>query len=334
MSGLSSAASCRPRLHPPCLGADDNMKESPSQSHLAESCGVVHPPVTVLLCAREVSEALLGTLNSLQLQMCARSEIVVVINSADCGMDMRLRELPVHVFFEPRRGVNNARNRGLAEAKGELIICLDDDVLVQPGWVHAMAAAFMEHAADCVTGIVEPLGYGVPVSRFVNERTLAEWVLDGGSCEWLQNVLCHGMGFGCNMGFSRHCLETLGGFPGGLGAGGVLPAADENYMFFRVLSAGMRLAHTPRARVSHVSHSLSRERAMQYSSAALAYALKLFAEEPQYRWKVARAAWAHRPKVRAHGDENFGQLLSLGDKLKAYACGVRSFLQHRKQRSS
>ena len=45
----------------------------------------------------------------------------------------------VRYVCEPRPGLNWARNRAIAEARGEIIAYTDDDVVVDRGWVRALA---------------------------------------------------------------------------------------------------------------------------------------------------------------------------------------------------
>src|SRR4051812_7457361 len=53
------------------------------------------------------------------------------------------------------RGLNAARNTGIAETSGELVVFVDDDVEVRPGWLDALlAAAAAEPEVDVFTGPV------------------------------------------------------------------------------------------------------------------------------------------------------------------------------------
>ena len=60
--------------------------------------------------------------------------------------------LPVRYASEPTAGLSHARNRAVAEARGEYICWTDDDVEIDPHWLEAYAAAFDRHPEAAVFG--------------------------------------------------------------------------------------------------------------------------------------------------------------------------------------
>jgi glycosyltransferase involved in cell wall biosynthesis len=68
-------------------------------------------------------------------------EIVVVDNGSKDHTKRTVEEIaarasvPIRLVAEPRRGQVYARNRGIAEARGEWIASFDDDQLADPGWL-------------------------------------------------------------------------------------------------------------------------------------------------------------------------------------------------------
>ncbi len=105
--------------------------------------------VTVAICTRNRSRALERTLRSLAAISIPPSlewEVLVVDNGS--GDDTRsfiarLSDmLPLRIIFETRIGLSHARNRAIAEAHGDYILWIDDDVLVDSEWLRAYHDAF------------------------------------------------------------------------------------------------------------------------------------------------------------------------------------------------
>lgn len=61
---------------------------------------------------------------------------------------------PLHYVHEPRAGVANARNAGMARATGDFIAFLDDDEEAPEGWLAALLSAQIRYKADVVFGPV------------------------------------------------------------------------------------------------------------------------------------------------------------------------------------
>jgi glycosyltransferase involved in cell wall biosynthesis len=60
--------------------------------------------------------------------------------------------LPIRCVREEEPGLSNARNKGVAEAKGDYICWTDDDVVLDPQWLAAYAEAFQAHPEAAIFG--------------------------------------------------------------------------------------------------------------------------------------------------------------------------------------
>jgi glucosyl-dolichyl phosphate glucuronosyltransferase len=75
-------------------------------------------------------------------------EIILVDNSNDETVAAHLRQIclsagePVRYVAEPSPGATAARHRGAQEAGGEILVYIDDDVEVSPGWLGAILGVF------------------------------------------------------------------------------------------------------------------------------------------------------------------------------------------------
>jgi glycosyltransferase involved in cell wall biosynthesis len=121
-----------------------------------------------------------------------------------------------------RRGEAAARNIGTAQARGDIILCLDDDDIVGPDWLSQMGLAF--HGADIIGGGVS----------FDFEHRMLQPV--GGA---LAQFLPHGLG--ANLGVRRTVLDALGGFDEDF------YAATDLDLCWRGQIAGFSFAHHPAA---------------------------------------------------------------------------------------
>ena len=69
--------------------------------------------------------------------------------------DPRLRDRSTYVHSSSIRGVSTARNFGIARAKGDVVVFLDDDVVLTPDCMEQMEAAFTAHPDYAGIGGVE-----------------------------------------------------------------------------------------------------------------------------------------------------------------------------------
>jgi len=89
-------------------------------------------------------------------------EIVVVDNDAAesarplVAQASRTSAIPIRYVPEPRRGISNARNTGVAQARGRYVAFIDDDEETDPSWLCRLLATIRACAADAVTGPVYP----------------------------------------------------------------------------------------------------------------------------------------------------------------------------------
>lgn len=73
-------------------------------------------------------------------------ELILVENGARMGAETIAQRwstrLPLRYVNEPKLGLSHARNRGVAEARSEILLLLDDDIRLAPGTLLAYEEAF------------------------------------------------------------------------------------------------------------------------------------------------------------------------------------------------
>ena len=104
--------------------------------------------VTIAVCTFNRSRLLDETLREmrhLDVPGSTEWEIVVVNNNCtddtDAVIQRYAEDLPIRRLWEGRPGKSHAANLAVREARGELILWTDDDVLVDSGWLRAYAEA-------------------------------------------------------------------------------------------------------------------------------------------------------------------------------------------------
>jgi glycosyltransferase involved in cell wall biosynthesis len=230
-----------------------------------------HPPddgrlplVTVAVCTRDRAADLERCLDSIMGLDYPSLDIVVIDNAPSSDATWRLvsEGYPrARYVRETRPGLNWARNRAIAEALGEIIAYTDDDVVVDAGWVKAIARLFVENPeVMAVTGLVAPYeleteaqilfekygGFGRGFKR--------KWYwFDPSGRERAAAV--HGgagkVGTGANMAYRRSLFDRVGRFDTALDVGTVTNGGGDLEMFFRVLKEGHALVYEPCAVVLH-----------------------------------------------------------------------------------
>jgi len=115
--------------------------------------------ISVAICtrnrARQLSE-MLETAAAMRVPPGLAWEVLIVDNGSTDNTPQVVEgfaaRLPIRRVFEGTPGLSNARNKGVAEARGAYICWTDDDVLLDPDWLAAYAEAFAEHPEAAVFG--------------------------------------------------------------------------------------------------------------------------------------------------------------------------------------
>lgn len=206
--------------------------------------------VTVLICTRNRAESLRLTLDSLAAVAVPAGwavELIVVDNGStdhtnEVVAGFSMKGVPVRRVFEPRTGLSVARNTGVAEAKGDVLLFSDDDVRFPADWIEGMGRPILAGEAEAVQG-------GVRIAPHL-ERP---W-LTGALRTWVAAVEDPREGpeglVGANMAIGAQTVRRLGGFDTRLGAGAA-GFFEDTAMGWAVKSGGGRIAYRPDVAVVH-----------------------------------------------------------------------------------
>jgi glycosyltransferase involved in cell wall biosynthesis len=126
--------------------------------------------LTIGICTWNRCHSLQHTLEGFtQLAVPTRTdwELIVVNNNCSDRTDDVIRafekRLPLRRAFEAKPGLSHARNRVIAEARGDYILWTDDDVTVAPDWLLAYVDAFRRWPTAAIFGgPIQPCFEGSP----------------------------------------------------------------------------------------------------------------------------------------------------------------------------
>ncbi|KXU34693.1 hypothetical protein AXK12_07055 [Cephaloticoccus capnophilus] len=161
----------------------------------------------------------------------------------------------VSYVHEPKQGLGHARNRAIAEARGDIIVLPDDDILAEPDWLRTLCAPLIAewreggHSIGCVAGEVLP----------IFPDGLPDWVRDWHGPQGFRSAE-EGAGplpktaypMGANFAFPRWAFERLGPFSTELDRKGAsFFGGGDREMLRRIHEADYAVWFVPAARVLH-----------------------------------------------------------------------------------
>lgn len=193
-----------------------------------------------------------------------RWEMVVVDNASDppvaTGADR------VRTVREPRLGLTEARRRGLAEARGELVVLVDDDNVLAPDYLEQTLALFATHPRVGALGGRSRPEFAATPPAWMREFNGLLALRDLGD----KPMLSHGLRpsaagrneypafspIGAGMALRRAAIETWleSADPGRPTdrRGGSLSSGGDNDLVFAVLEAGWEVAYFPSLYLIHL----------------------------------------------------------------------------------
>jgi glycosyltransferase involved in cell wall biosynthesis len=268
------------------------------------------PSATVAICTHDRAgligraiEAVLGEARA------AGAEVLVVDNASTDDTAAVLaalgRRFPgaFRVVHEPRLGLSAARNRALAEARGEVVAYLDDDATPRPGWLAALLEPYATPGVVCTGGRIV-LRFESPPPPWLTPAlhpALSAFDL-GDRPRRVRYRVGDLYPYGANISFRAADALALGGFSTRVGPLGRRPLVhDETDLCFRLDRAGGEIRYAPAAVVEHLvlperltpAYLLARHAAGGRSGA-------LFEIRNRGLWRaLGKLRWYYRPHLAA-----------------------------------
>lgn len=190
----------------------------------------------------------------------SKYEIVLVNNNSTDDTEVECKrfvadysDVPFYYFIETKQGLSHARNRGIHESKGDVLVFLDDDSLVDPDYLPRLEQYMVQYP--------DMMAFGGRITPLFESGVAPVW-LSPWTYSWVSAIdmgkqvrLFEGGKFpiGANMGIRRECIDKIGLFNTSLGRTEKnLMGGEEKDLFNRVKAQGMPIYYFPYIHVHHV----------------------------------------------------------------------------------
>ncbi len=207
-------------------------------------------------------------------------EVVVVDDGSKDDPTEALRRVPMRcrctIVRQPNGGAASARDRGIREARGEVIVIVDDDMQVETDFLSRHLAYHEQHPRCVVLGHIRPdPGMEMPLFSRYHSEMLARFVAAArsGRLRIRGTQVCTG-----NLSFRREDYLAVGGFDR------ELRQSEDAELGVRLDKSGCRLVFGEDAATLHGSDHESVEfwirRALRYGT----FDLKISRKHPDAPW--------------------------------------------------
>ncbi len=154
-------------------------------------------------------------------------------------------ENPVFRYIlESKPGKSRALNAGIREAKGEILVVIDDDCIPGPGWVRSILKEFeSDPELSLLGGRVE----------LYDEKDLPQTILLENDRILVRTArqVFEPTVIGGNMAFRKAVLTATRGYDPLLGPGSMGKAAEDIDIVYRSLKKGFKIAYSPEVIIFH-----------------------------------------------------------------------------------
>ena len=162
-------------------------------------------------------------------------------------------EVNFRYVVEPNQGLSFARNRGIAESRGDTLVFLDDDSYIQEGYLENLQKQLDTHPdADAFGGKIDPVFESGEAPKWLSKWNYS-WVSAIDMGEKVRLFKGKAFPIGANMGIRKAILDKIGLFNTQLGRSKKnLMGGEEKDLFERIRQQGGLIYYFPDVVVHHV----------------------------------------------------------------------------------
>jgi len=220
--------------------------------------------ISIIICTYNRCESLKDTLSSLA-ELKSNDQfnwevIIVDNNSSDQTRSVVEEQQPafndrLRYIYESEQGLSCARNRGIKEAKGEIIVFTDDDVLVDENWLKYICEGYEQDDPDCLFGKILPKWQDCIAPNWLieNKKYLTNLaILDHGDKKEVVTTKDKHF-FGANFSIKKDVFRNGFEFDEKFGIKGEKRMqGDDTELFYYLVSNKKKIIYEPKSLVWHV----------------------------------------------------------------------------------
>jgi len=189
--------------------------------------------------ARETISDCLESIQSLDYPK-EKLEIIVVDNGSNDRSDEIAQKFKVEMLFETSmKSSYAARNKGVREAKGEMLAFTDADCVVSPGWLKHMVQHWTDSSIGCFAGEIKAFQPKTIIEKFSERKDILNQrhTFNNPYLPYAQTA---------NVGFRKQVFEQIGLFDSEMKTGG-----DADFCWRMQKQTRFQIRFIPKAVVYH-----------------------------------------------------------------------------------
>lgn len=218
--------------------------------------------LTAIICTYNREKYIRPLLESLAANDLPKSEYEILLVDNNCtdnthsvceAFQQANPDICFRYVVENEQGLSAARNKGISEANGDILVYVDDDALVDAHYLSDFAQHFATHPSTMAAGgPIEPL-YETEEPKWMSPYTkalLTAWMNYGNEIREYPKGRYPGGG---NAAYRKEVFEKVGLFNTALGRkGGNLMGSEEKDIFDKMHALGMEILYLPQPVLHHI----------------------------------------------------------------------------------
>lgn len=204
------------------------------------------PFISIIIPVRNSPQRVARCIKALLVQTYSkeRYEIIVVDNGSTDETPEVIQKYPVKYLLEAKiLSPYAARNKGIKEARGEIIALIDANCFAKPEWLCNGVEKMLKTEADLIGGKVSFIFLG-------KRKTSAELFDSISNVKMKETIEGRGVAKGGNLFIRKEVFDKIGLFPGNIRSGGDILWTG------RVTRAGFKLVYSEKAKVAYPARKL------------------------------------------------------------------------------